>query len=620
MIDFVKRVTAGVLGGFVGGALVGLAEAAVISLVSGPSEYWVFVFGVISYGCLGAAMGAGFGFAVSIVRIVGTEPAVMGAACGLVVAALGLVVARFRVIRDVFGESLPIASAAGIGVHLALLVGAGLAFVTFRALLSGAAARRGVVGAGLRWAGTIVAVALVAAVGLNVIAGGGEDAGAEGAATATGPNALLVIVDTLRADHTGPYGAKDVSTPALDALAADGVVFENTFAQSSWTRPSVATILTSLYASSHSVMHKTDLLPEEVTTVAEAMQEAGYRTSGFVTNINLSPSFNFEQGFETYRYLAPDFFFGATDSGSKLSLYSGMRLIRERFLSRNKYAYHYYQDGETVNDTSLPWLDDNAEEPFFTLVHYMDPHDPYFEIPYNGKAVARVNTPHPAGDRAGELRELYVDNIEYVDGFLGGVFGRLKKLGLYDDMLIVVTADHGEEFYEHEGWWHGTTLYDEQVHVPLIVKLPNNARRGQRVRDLARLVDVMPTILTAAGVGLPTQVQGRDLFGTGGAPDAVYAEEDHEGNVLESIRTADWKLVVANEGNPRGLEMMELYYLGDDPGETRNLASSRTERVAELRGRMTAMADTAAANAVSGVSGDISSDDAERLKALGYME
>jgi len=620
VIDFVKRVAAGVLGGFIGGALVGLAEAGVVSLVSGPSEYWVFVFGAISYGCLGAAMGGGFGVAVGIVRIIGTEPAVLGTACGLVVAALGLVVARFRVIRDVFGESLPIASAAGIGVHIALLVGAGLAFLIFRALLSGAAARRGVTGAGLRWAGTIVALAFVAAVGLNVLAGGEDDAGGEGAASATGPNALLVIVDTLRADHTGPYGARDVSTPALDALAADGVVFENAFAQSSWTRPSVATILTSLYASSHSVMHKTDLLPEEVTTVAEAMQGAGYRTSGFVTNINLAPSFNFEQGFETYRYLAPDYFFGATDSGSKLSLYSGMRLIRERFLSKNKYAYHYYQDGETVNDNSLPWLDGNAEDPFFTLIHYMDPHDPYFEIPYNGKAVARVNTPHPAGDRAGELRELYVDNIEYVDGFLGGVFDRLKKLGLYDDTIIVVTADHGEEFYEHEGWWHGTTLYDEQIHVPLIVKLPKNARSGQRVGDLARLLDVTPTILAAAGVDLPKQVQGRDLFGAGAAPDAVYAEEDHEGNVLESIRTADWKLVVANEGNPRGLEAMELYYLGDDPGESRNLASSRTERVAELRDRMKVMAEAAAANAVSGVSGDISSDDADRLKALGYME
>lgn len=618
-MDFVKRVTAGLLGGLVGGALVGLAEAAVVAAVSGPSEYWVFVFGAASYGLIGAAMGAGFGFAVSFVRIVGTEPAVLGAACGLVVAALGLVVARFRIIRDVFGESLPLASSAGIAVHVGLLIAAGIGFLAMRALLAGAAARRGTFAAAARYAVAIVGAALVATVILNVVAGG-EDEAVAGDATADGPNALLIIVDTLRADHIGPYGASDVSTPALDALAADAVVFEKAFAHSSWTRPSIATILTSLYAASHAVMHKTDLLPDEVTTIAEAMREAGYRTSGFVTNINMAPSFNFEQGFDTYRYLAPNFFFGATDSGSKLSLYSAMRLIRERFLSKSKYVYHYYQDGETVNDASLPWLDGNAKDPFFTLVHYMDPHDPYFEIPYNGKAVARVNTPHPSPDRAGELRELYVDNIEYVDGFLGRLFGRLAKLGLYDDMLIVVTADHGEEFYEHGGWWHGTTLYDEQIHVPLIVKLPNNARAGQRVAGLAGLVDVMPTMLAAVGVTAPPQTQGRDLFGGGSVPDAVYAEEDHEGNVLASVRTPEWKLIVANESNPRGLEPMELYYLGDDPGETRNLVGSRTERVAELRGRMDELAEAAAANAVVGVTGDISSDDAERLKALGYME
>ncbi len=618
-MDFVKRVAAGLLGGFVGGAVVGVAEAVVVSLVSGPSEYWVFVFGAISYGFFGAVMGAGFGVAVSIVRVVRTEPAVMGAACGVVVALLGLVVGRFRIIRDVFGESLPIASPAGIGVHVGLLVGALVCFLIFRALLAGAAARRGVFGAGLRWGGTLVAGAFVVAVVLNVVAGG-DDVAEAGPATADGPNALLIIVDTLRADHIGPYGARKTSTPGLDGLAADGIVFDSAFAHSSWTRPSIATILTSLYASSHTVMHKTDLLPDEVTTLAESMQDNGYRTSGFVTNINLAPSFNFEQGFETYKYLAPDYFFGATDSGSKLSLYSGMRLIRERFLSKNKYVYHYYQDGETVNDTSLPWLDGNATDPFFTLIHYMDPHDPYFEIPYNGKAVARVNTPHPAPESAEEMRDLYIENIEYVDGFLAGIFERLKTLGLYDDMVIVVTADHGEEFYEHDGWWHGTTLYDEQIHVPLIVKLPGNKMKGNRVRGLAGLVDVMPTVLGAAGLDCPAQCQGRDLFGGTKAPAAVYAEEDHEGNVLESIRTRDWKLVVANEGNPRGLEPLELFDLGADPGETRNLAASKTERVAELKEQMQQLAKMAGSHAVSGVEGEINADDAERLRALGYME
>lgn len=620
MIEFVKRVLVGAVGGFAGGALVGVCEAAVISLVSGLTEYWVFLFGAVSYGGFGAAMGAGWAVAASLLAATRAATSVVGVSAGLVAAALGIVVARFRVIRDVFGESLAIGSGAGIAVHVGLIVGALVVFLVVRKLLCGAAERRGPLAAGLRWAVTVLVVALLSAVGLNAIAGGGDASPAQAAGTAAGPDVVLVIVDTLRADHIGPYGASDVRTRALDTLAADGVVFEKAFAQSSWTRPSVATILTGMYPASHSVMHKTDLLPDTVTTLAEAMKDAGYGTKGFVTNINMAPSFNFEQGFDSYSYLSPDFFFGATDSGSKLSLYSGMRLIRERFLSKNKYFNHYYQDASVVNDLSLPGFADQGDASLFTLVHYMDPHDPYFEIPYNGKAVARVNTPHPAPERAEELRSLYVANIEYLDGFLAGLFGRMKEDGRYDDALIVVTADHGEEFYEHDGWWHGTTLYDEQVHVPLIVKLPGNRSAGKRVRSLARLVDVMPTILAATDVDVPDGNQGRDLFGKDAAPTAVYAEEDHEGNVLESVRTAQWKLVVANDGNPRGLEPMELFYLVDDPREERNLASSRTDQLATLTRDLEALREAAAANAVSGVTGDIDDAARERLKALGYME
>jgi arylsulfatase A-like enzyme len=367
-------------------------------------------------------------------------------------------------------------------------------------------------------------------------------------------------------------------------------------------------------------MHKTDILPGDVTTIAESMREAGYRTSGFVTNINIAPSFNFQQGFDEYSYLAPAFFFDATDSGSKLALYSAMRLVREKFLSKTKYVENYYQDANTVNEDSLPWLEKAADDPFFVVIHYMDPHDPYFEIPYNGRAVARVKTPHPAPERAGELRDLYVQNIEYLDGFLVRLTDALKDNDLYDNTLIAFTADHGEEFYEHEGWWHGTTLFDEQIHVPLIVKLPKGVRAGTRVSDLARLLDVAPTMLAGVGVARPSAWQGSDLFGDESAPSAVYAEEDHEGNVLESIRTADWKLVLANEGNPRGLDPVALYDLKADPGEHENVAGQMADRVAELKGNLEALRSMAGSQAVTGVTGDIDEAAAERLRALGYMD
>jgi arylsulfatase A-like enzyme len=297
-----------------------------------------------------------------------------------------------------------------------------------------------------------------------------------------------------------------------------------------------------------------------------------------------------------------------------------MRLVRERFLSKNKAVANYYQDADTVNGDSLPWLEETAGEPFFTVIHYMDPHDPYFEIPYNGNAVARVETPHPDGARAEELRDLYIQNIEYFDGFLVRLTDALKKNDLYDNTVIAFTSDHGEEFYEHEGWWHGTTLYEEQIHVPLIVKLPKGARAGSREGDLARLLDVAPTIAGAAGVSSPSEWQGRDLFGDERAPAAVYAEEDHEGNILESIRTADWKLVTANEGNPRGLDTVALYDLNSDPGEMKNVAADNPDQVAKLKGDLEALRTMAGASAVSGVTGEIDEAATERLRALGYVD
>jgi arylsulfatase A-like enzyme len=139
------------------------------------------------------------------------------------------------------------------------------------------------------------------------------------------------------------------------------------------------------------------------------------------------------------------------------------------------------------------------------------------------------------------------------------------------------------------------------------------------VRDLAGLVDVMPTMLTAAGVNVPPAAQGRDLLSTK-PPAALYAEEDHEGNVLESIRTSDWKLIQANEGNPRGLDPLELYYLADDPRETRNLAGSRTDRLASLTAQLKRLREAAKSSEVTAVHGELDDTEKARLKALGYMD
>ncbi len=401
------------------------------------------------------------------------------------------------------------------------------------------------------------------------------------------PNVILIIADTLRADAVGSQGGRPSASPALDQFAAEGVRFVDAYSQSTWTRPSIATILTSLYPSVHGLMHKLDPLPDQVTTLAEALKASGYWTAGFVSNINVAPVFNFQQGFDEYRYLTPDFYFGATDSATRLAIYKGLRVMRERFFRDRISFNNYYQDAQVVDAAVARWLEERPPSPFFLLIHYMDPHDPYFEMPYNGKGVARVNNPDPPAARKDELHHLYMGDVTYLDRYLGVLMSRLKSLGLYEDSVVVVTADHGEEFQEHGGWWHGTTLYQEQVHVPLIVKRAHELQPGAVRSDIVRSVDVAPTLMTAAGLTAPREFAGRDLFSPpNGEPEPLFAEEDFEGNVLASLRFGSWKVMTANPDNPRGLKPVELYDLSRSPAEQQNLAAVEPAQTTEMLQRL----------------------------------
>src|SRR5581483_1489721 len=255
--------------------------------------------------------------------------------------------------------------------------------------------------------------------------------------------------------HLSCYGYEKIATPHVDALAADGVRYANAFAQASCTRPSFATILSGLYPSSHCAVHKGDGLPDRVDTLAEMLHRAGYHTLGFANNANISPAFNFQQGFDVYRYLAPDFFFGADEPASQLTAYNGLRLVRERFFARYVDVHHYYQPAETVTAEVQRWLasPDAGRRPFFLFVHYMEPHDPYFVHPFDGEGYARVANPNPPADLAERLSRLYDGEIAYMDTHLGALLDELRRRGLYDETLVVFTGDHGEELHEHGGWW-----------------------------------------------------------------------------------------------------------------------------------------------------------------------
>lgn len=584
MSDSKSTIIAGIVGGAWGGAVVGLAEAAVITASTVPGEeYWLFPYAVVSYGILGAVVG----LASAIVAAVLVPRRTHGNAFGLATAAafllLGLAVARYHVIQRIFHEELVTTSSTGLIVHLVILLAVGTLAL---GLMYGARAvqhhRAGLIAPTLMLL-LCLGLTSAAAVLASPHAAAPATSGARAVTAATQPNVILIILDTLRADALGSYGAGPEASPTLDALARDAVRFENAYSQASWTRPSIATILTSLYPSEHGLRHKMDALPDRVTTLAEALHANGYYTAGFVSNINVAPVFNFQQGFDEYTYLAPDFYFWATDSATQLAIYKGLRLARERFLRDRIYFYNYYQDAAVVTGAVTKWLQRTPSQPFFLLIHFMDPHDPYFEHPYDGRGVARVSNPDPPASRKDELHQLYSGDVAYLDSYLAGLLSQLKSTGTYDHSIIAVTADHGEEFQEHGGWWHGTTLYQEQVHVPLIVKRAHEAQAGQVDSGFARSLDIAPTLMAAAGLRIPTEFVGRDLFGPPlTAPLPLFAEEELEGNVLASLRIGSWKLITANADNPRGLAPVELYNLDQDANERRNLAANEKARADEM--------------------------------------
>ncbi|MFP8871962.1 MAG: sulfatase, partial [Myxococcota bacterium] len=479
----------------------------------------------------------------------------------------------------------------------------------------------------------LLAVAMVLGVVMTFVAGpsGGSDSHHGGVPNelADRPNIMLIMVDTLRADHLSCYGS-NLKTPNMCALMDGGGSKFQGFSAASWTKPATASLLTSLLPSSHNAMSKPSALSPDVELISEVLKEHGYTTGGIASNINLAESFGFDQGYDEYHYLGPDYLAGAEESSSKLIIYSIVRAVWFKLNSGLRFG-DFYQDSNVVNGVAFDWLDRHADDRFFLFLHYMDPHDPYFEHEqngdYTGVGIARVTNQHPDGELANEMHRLYNGEIEFLDENIGKLFDHMKKAGTYDNTVIALVADHGEEFYEHGGWWHGLTLYDEQIHVPFLIKWAEGmpSAPASSVAELARSLDMAPTLIAAAGAEIPAAMQGVDLMQEGntrGAADLeAYAEEDHEGNVVWSLRTKTMKLIQANEGNPRGLEETELYDMRSDPTEMKNLAGSGYDAdITTLAARAEYQLKTALGEQVEG-GGDaaMTKEDCLQLMNLGYI-
>jgi arylsulfatase A-like enzyme len=385
------------------------------------------------------------------------------------------------------------------------------------------------------------------------------------------PLVVVYLVDTLRADHTTPYGYARATTPELAAFTGDAVLFEQAIAQASWTKPSVASILTSQLPGRHRAVQLRDALDSGHTTLAEMLQAKGYSTGAAIANsVIYGVGGNFEQGFDSFAGLH-----GAGDRPSKAV------------------------DADVVVDAALAFLDARRGLPRFLYVHTMDPHVPYGSPPPFDRMFEPGPTPdNPAADprsdyHVPEDRDRLIAQYDGAVAFGDREFGRfvreLKARGLYDRALIVFMADHGEEFLDHGQWTHGKTVFDELIRVPLIVKFPAGRNRGRRIAQQVQAVDVLPTILAAMDLPVPAPpvVAGRPLQPVieGGAPEPpAVSEISHRGYVAHGMRTTRDKYV--QRFSP---QEDELYFdLAKDPRETTSLLEKSGERVRFLRGGLEA--------------------------------
>lgn len=400
-------------------------------------------------------------------------------------------------------------------------------------------------------------------------------------APAAGANVLLITIDTLRADRLPPYGYREIDTPALSRLAAEGVLFRHAYTTAPLTLPAHASLLTGLTPPAHGVRDNAGVrLDEGLDTLAEILERHGYRTGGFVSAFVLDSRWGLDQGFETY---VDNFPVTVTD------------LARMAAIQR---------PGAATWAAARGWLSDARPGPFFLWIHFFEPHTPY-------------DPPEPFRTRY--ARRLYDGEIAYADALVGQVLAELEQRALLERTLIVVVGDHGEGLGEHGEDEHGLLLYDSTLRIPWIMRLPAGREGGRRIDRAVSLVDVLPTVLDLVGIPAPAGLDGTSLAGLIegrplGRADVLYAETEyprlHFGwSPLVSLRDGRLKYIRAPQP--------EVYEYLADPRETRNRIEAHREAV----GRFDRILDGLTSRRPRGQSGSAPADPetARRLAALGYV-
>ncbi len=426
------------------------------------------------------------------------------------------------------------------------------------------------------------------------------------------PDVVLYVEDTLRADHLGTYGYGPPTDPHLQAIAAEGVVFENAFAPSSWTRPSMSSLMTSLVPRAHGNRHHTRQVPAALVTLAESMADQGYLTAAFVTNYHAGLWAGLDQGFDIHHEPRAH---GASRLASTLT-------------------------SASIHQPMADLLAEHADVASFVFGHSLDPHAPYEPTTEALRPLLAALDDRPPADQAPTRdRTRWADDtlqydaeIRHNDGQLARLDEALTALGLRDDTLLLFLSDHGEAFAEHGFWEHRKSLHQEQVSVPLVMRWPAGLPGGRRLDDPISLVDVAPTVLGLLDL-LPAETwQGRDLSARlrdADAPaprpaplllDVIYDESHPAPGEEVGVVLYPYKLVARVTD---GLATpVSLFHLTDDPGENANLADhpEHAERIGAMLSAAQDMIDAGPRVPADGQAAEMDPAMREWMVQMGYLD
>lgn len=466
------------------------------------------------------------------------------------------------------------------------------------------------------------------------------------------PNILFILVDTLRSDHVGAYGYPLSTTPTVDNLAATGILFENAVSSSSWTRPAVATIFSGLYPSTHGLTNYYSGFSADTLLMPEILQAKGYQTAVFSNNGHVSPIYGFAQGVDHINSTASNsyqfFFLGQLTFRVSYSL--GFVPTRVAVVIGRAVEHLLLPSvandgtGADLNQYFVNWLAEEATEPFFAYLHYMEPHSPYspsapWDAIFDAEEIAGFPSwppvdrdKYPPFDQATVLpppqvsymKRRYDAEVRYQDALIAEVLEEVGAKGLERNTLIVFTADHGEEFGDHGHWGHGKTLFRELTHVPLILNFQNRLPAGVRMTGLVELVDILPTILGLVGITVPGPIfEGRDLASsltTGSDPPTEQlAMSELVQNGFSAVSLEDpYHLFISLD--KRGDQRELLFNLRDDPQCTLDIARQEPDIVASFRARLEQKRSTLKGQAGQSEFIRMGEETLEKLRALGYVE